>query len=118
MSNPPEFHYVSVWFLRNEVGDFQFSLRLTEQGKYHLSITEKDNRDPYKTNYTFDTYDSVIKYIEILIKQALTDRDEYHPFTHFQYSIPYFPTVIVPINNINCDNVYKCFCEAVDFYFN
>jgi hypothetical protein len=47
----------------------------------------------------------------------LTDRDSAHPFTHFQYSIPFFPTIIMPIQNIGRKDVYKVFASAVDFYF-
>jgi len=110
-------NYVALYFVRDRVGDFHVSLRAMDDERYRVIVTESDNRDPFKNTYTFDSYDAATEYIDILVQQMLTDRDEHYPITHFQYSVPYFPSVIVPIENIGSENVYKCFTDAVDFYF-
>jgi hypothetical protein len=108
---------VCIWLVREDVGDFRISVRATSYGEYRVGITEQDERDSYKIEHVFQTYETASRYIDILIGQALTDRDSAHPFTHFQYSVPFFPTIIMPIQNIGRKDVYKVFASAVDFYF-
>ena len=109
--------HVGIWLARETIGDFRISLRATSYGEYRVGITEQDERDPYKIEHVFQTYEAASRYIDILIGQALTDCDEAHPFKYFQYSIPFFPTIIMPFQNIRHKNIYRAFASAVDFYF-
>jgi len=113
----PSFHDVCVWFIRESVGDFRVSLKLVEHGQYRIKVLECDARDSYKDRYYFDTYEIACAYMDLLIQQALNDQDPEHPFINFQYSVPYFPTVIMPMKQIGCEYTYKDFTDAVDFFF-
>jgi hypothetical protein len=49
---------------------------------------------------------------------VLNDQDAHNRFTHFQYSIPFFPSVIVPIGYIRSHNGPFCrFMEALELFF-
>jgi hypothetical protein len=113
----PSYHDVCVWFIRETVGDFRVSLKLAEHGQYRIKVLECDARDSYKDHYYFDTYEIACAYLDVLIQQALNDQDPEHPFINFQYSVPYFPTVLMPMDQIACERTYKDFTDAVDFFF-
>jgi hypothetical protein len=109
--------YVCIWFTRQTVGDFRVSLRSLESGMYRVRVMEDDKRDPYSSSFLFGSYQTACEYIDILVKQILADEDHEHPFLQFQYSVPFFPTVMMPVHHINFEDNYKTFTDAVDFYF-
>jgi len=117
MTGTPLLHHVALWFTRETAGDFKVSLKLVEHGQYRIKVTECDVRDPYKDSYYFDTYEAACAYMDLLVQQALNDQDPQHPFVNFQYSVPYFPTVIMPMDRIACEHTYRDFTDAVDFFF-
>jgi hypothetical protein len=109
--------YACFWFVRQTVGDFRASLKSLDGGLYRLTVSEDDSRDPFKGTFTFGSYRAACDYFDILVRQVLNDTDEEHPFVSFQYSVPYFPTVSMPIQHLNCEEIYKAFTDAVDFFF-
>jgi hypothetical protein len=58
------------------------------------------------------------EYLAVLHRQILNDHDAQNRFTHFQYAIPFFPSVIVPIGYIrgHADH-YQCFLDALELFF-
>jgi hypothetical protein len=109
--------YACFWFVRQTVGDFRVSLKNLDGGLYRLTVSEDDSRDPFKGTFTFGSYRAACDYFDILVRQVLNDTDEDHPFVSFQYSVPYFPTVSMPIQHLGCEESYKAFTDAVDFFF-
>jgi len=109
--------YVCFWFTRETVGDFRVSLRALDTGVYRITVTEDDSRDPFTGTFTFGSYEAACDYLDNLVKQILNDTDSEHPFIHFQYSIPYFPTVSMPVQHLGCQESYRAFTDAVDFFF-
>ena len=109
--------YVCFWFTRETVGDFRVSLRALDTGFYRITVTEDDSRDPFTGTFTFGSYEAACDYLDNLVKQVLNDTDSEHPFVHFQYSIPYFPTVSMPVQHLGCQESYRAFTDAVDFFF-
>ena len=109
--------YVCFWFTRETVGDFRVSLRALDTGFYRITVTEDDSRDPFTGTFTFGSYEAACDYLDNLVKQILNDTDSEHPFIHFQYSIPYFPTVSMTVSHLGCQEGYRAFTDAVDFFF-
>jgi len=109
--------YACFWFVRETVGDFRLSLKALKGGLYRLTVSEDDKRDPFKGTFTFGSYKAACDYFDILVRQVLNDTDSEHPFVSFQYSVPYFPTVTMPIQHLGCEESYRAFTDAVDFFF-
>ena len=110
--------FACFWFTRQTVGDFRVSLRALDTDFYRITVTEDDSRDPFTGTFTFGSYKAACDYLDHLVKQVLNDTDHEHPFVSFQYSIPYFPTVTMPIQHLACEASYQAFTDAVDFFFN
>jgi hypothetical protein len=97
--------------------DFSVKIQLDEEG-YKVYVNEQDERDPYRMNRVFDSYEALSNYVDALINQALDDRDVNNPFTHFQYNIPLFPSVIVPLEDLREEGVvYTNFVSSFDVFF-
>ena len=109
--------YVCFWFTRQTVGDFRVSLKVLDTDLYRITVNEDDSRDPFTGTFTFGSYEAACDYLDTLVKQVLNDTDQEHPFVHFQYSIPYFPTVSMPIQHLGCEESYRAVTDAVDFFF-
>ena len=122
MASAPSTSTAMLWFHRNNVGDFRVLINRLADGGYRVVANEEYvNKwtnvvsDPW---HCFDTYADVCDYIDLLIRSTLLDRDPVHPFTNFQYSIPSFPDVVVPIGHLANETFYSTFYEALDYHLN
>ena len=97
--------------------DFSVKVELDEEG-YKVTVKEQDERDPYHMDHVFYNYKALSNYVDALINLALDDRDVANPFTHFQYNIPLFPSVIVPLEDLREEGVaYTNFVNSFDVFF-
>jgi len=109
--------FVRLWFIREKMGDFIITIHHVAGTIYSIDVDERDKRDPYKSSFTFGTYESMAQYIDIVTQQVLTDYDLDHPFTHFQYSIPCMPTITFPLYHMMYEPIYENFASAIDYHF-
>ena len=107
---------VHIWLTRNKVGDFKVSVQATEDG-FHVRVRDDNAEDRYMSEFDLETFDQLITYLDTLCHQALNDKDQLTPFTHFQYCIPNFPTVIAPLRDLADDEFYGRFSDAMSFYY-
>jgi len=108
---------VHLWYQRETGGDFRVSLQYTDDG-YRLIVQDEDPRDPIRNEHVFESLENVEEYLNALHNQVLNDQDAQNRFTHFQYSVPFFPSVIVPIGYIRSHHGPFCrFMEAVELFF-
>jgi hypothetical protein len=105
---------VMLWFQRNRIGDFRVNIRRLADG-YSITATE-EYPSRHTNQMTVDTYDEVCEYIDTLCRSTLMDRDPENPILHFQYSIPNFPDVVVPIAQLRNQAFYNTFCETLDYH--
>jgi len=108
-----------VFFFQRKSGvedDFIVRICREEEG-YSIDVKEKDSRDPVQAQHFFETLDHVLDYVSILTYQVLNDTDPDNPFLFFQYSIPFFPSILLPIKNLRKSSVYERFQQALEFYF-
>ena len=106
---------VMLWFQRNTAGDFRVNIWRNPVGGYRIMASEEyPNRLINET--VVDTYEEVCEYIDTLCRSTLMDRDHRHPITHFQYSIPNFPDVLVPIAQLCNETFYATFCDTLDYH--
>lgn len=104
-----------LWFQRNTAGDFRVNIWRNPAGGYRITTTE-EYPSRLVNERLVDTYDEVCEYIDTLCRSTLMDRDHRHPITHFQYSIPNFPDVVVPIVQLRNESFYSTFCETLDYH--
>ena len=110
-------HTVNLWYQREDEGDFIVSIRSVEDG-YRVIVRDEDSRDPLYSEHVFETYEHMLEYLQILHNQVLNDHDPQSRFTHFQYSIPFFPAIIVPVSYIRGHkDHYTTFQEALEYFF-
>ena len=109
---------VVLFYQRKSGAEDDFIVRIyREEGGYLVKIKESDVRDPAQAQHFFEELDHVLEYISILTYQVLNDTDVEKPFTHFQYCIPFFPSIVLPLENLHNSSVYDRFQQAVEFYF-
>lgn len=109
---------VVLFYQRESGADNDFIVRIyREEDGYSIDVKEKDSRDPSHTQHFFEDLDQVLNYVSLLTYQVLNDEDAQNPFTYLQYSIPFFPSVVLPIKNLRKSAVYERLEQALDFYF-
>ena len=97
--------------------DFSVTVEFDEEG-YLVTIKEQDERDPYRMTHIFHNYEALSNYVDSLLNQVLDDRDINNPFIFFQYNIPLFPSIIVPIGDLREEGVtYTNFVNSFDVFF-
>jgi len=107
---------VCLWYQREDDNDF--IVRICYDDGYKIRINDNDDRDPIYNEHVFETFEHVQEYLTTLHKQILNDHDPQNRFTHFQYAIPFFPSVIVPIGYIRSHaDHYQCFQDALELFF-
>jgi hypothetical protein len=99
-----------------EKDDFAVSI-VYEDGLYYVTVNEKDRRDPQYYEHTFNHFRHVRTYIAVLMNQVLNDVDPENKFLYVQYTIPYFPTVIMPVKRLKNALYYRRFRQALSFFF-
>ncbi len=107
---------VSLWFMRKNTGDFQVSIRLTDDG-FTVVVNDNYKTEKYESTLYLDTFEEVADYVSTLCYQVLNDRDEEHAFTYFQYTVPNFPSVLLKLPDLNDEDVYQQFADAMAFHF-
>jgi len=107
---------VCLWYQRENNDDFIVKIRYDEGYKVHVS--DNDRRDPIYNEHVFETFEHVQEYLAVLHRQIMNDHDPQNRFTHFQYAVPFFPSVIVPIGYIrgHADH-YDSFQGALELFF-
>ena len=88
-----------------------------DDGLYYVTVDENDERDPQHYEHAFKHFSHVRNYISVLTNQVFNDKDPANPFMYVQYTIPYFPTVIMPIRRFKHALYYKRFRQALSFFF-
>jgi hypothetical protein len=110
---------VTIWYQREDDNDF--IVRICYKNSYNgykVRIEDNDSRDPIYNEHVFETFENVQEYLTTLHKQIMNDHDAQNRFTHFQYAIPFFPSVIVPNGYIrNHPDHYQCFLEGLELFF-
>ena len=108
---------VRLWYQR-ESGDFKVAIASEADG-YRVTVIERDERDPQDSyDYVFEDFDQVVSYLHRLNRLITDDQDRDSPFTHFQYSIPYFPSVLVSLPTLQeKKGHFGHFVNALKFYF-
>jgi len=96
--------------------DFEVSIAYKD-GSYYVTVNEKDERDPQYYEHTFQQFSHVRNYIAVLVNQVLNDVDSDNKFMYVQYTIPYFPTVIMPVKRLKKTLYYNRFRQALSFFF-
>jgi hypothetical protein len=101
----------------NGLNDFVVYINAVES-EYTVRAIERDNRDPYEKTTNLPTYEALSDYVDCLINQVTDDRDQENPFTYFQYHIPMFPSILIPIDDLREDSAaYNTFVKSFDLYF-
>ena len=108
---------VRIWYQR-ESGDFKVAIASEADG-YRVTVIERDERDPQDSyDYVFEDFDQVVNYLHRLNRLITDDQDRDSPFTYFQYSIPYFPSVLVSLPTLQQKKGhFGHFVNALKFYF-
>lgn len=107
---------VSLWYQREDNNDF--IVRICYDNGYKVHVSDNDSRDPIYNEHVFETFEHVQEYLAMLHRQVLNDHDPENRFTHFQYAVPFFPSVIVPIGYIRGHpDHYHAFEEALELFF-
>jgi hypothetical protein len=108
---------VCIWYQRENDND-DFIVQVRYDNGYKVRSFDKDDRDPIYNEHVFETFEHVQEYLTMLHRQILNDHDAQNRFTHFQYAIPFFPSVIVPIGYIRGhQDHYQCFQDALELFF-
>ena len=110
---------VHLWYQREGGGDFRVSIRYDEeQGGFVIVAKDEDARDPIRNESVFEKLEHVEEYLNTLHNQVLNDHDSHNRFTHFQYSVPFFPSVIIPVSYVKSHHgLFYRFMEALELYF-
>lgn len=108
---------VFLWYQR-ENGDFRVSVNSVADG-YQIKVRERDERDPQDLQeFTFSDFEHLQTYLNTLHEQVLNDQDRKEPITHLQYSVPFFPSVLLSIESLKTNPGYFYrFMQALEFYF-
>jgi hypothetical protein len=108
---------VSVFYQRLGEEDFVIRIRSVADG-YRILVTDRDERDAIENEYVFTNFEHLTEYLKTLHESILDDQDTEHPFTHFQYAIPFYPSVIISIPFLqNHNRAYERFHEALELFF-
>ena len=109
---------VVLWYQR-ENGDFRVSVNSVADG-YQITVKELDERDPQDSQeFTFRDFEDLQNYLNTLHEQVLNDQDQREPFKHLQYSVPFFPSIIMSVESLKTNPGYFYrFMQALEFYFN
>ena len=108
---------VSVFYQRLGEEDFIVRIRSVADG-YRILVTDRDGRDAIENEYVFTDLEHLTEYLKTLHESILDDQDTDHPFTHFQYAIPFYPSVIIPIDYLlSHSKPYERFHEALELFF-
>jgi len=108
---------VSVFYQRSGEEDFVIKMRSVADG-YRIQVTDRDDRDAIENEYVFTNFEHLSEYLKTLHESILDDQDTEHPFTHFQYAIPFYPSIIIPINYLlRYSRPYERFQEALELFF-
>jgi len=108
---------VSLWYQRENQDDFIVKMRSVADG-YKIQVTDRDGRDAIENEYVFTDLEHLTQYLKTLHEAILDDQDPGHPFTHFQYAIPFYPSVIIPIEYLlSHSKPYERFHEALELFF-
>jgi len=108
---------VIVWYQR-DTGDFRVKVNSVADG-YQITVAEQDERDPQEPQeFTFQNFEHLQNYLNTLHEQFLNDQDQKAPVTHLQYSVPFFPSVILSLESLkkNPGYFYR-FMQALELYF-
>jgi hypothetical protein len=108
---------VVLWYQRAN-GDFRVSVNSVADG-YQITVKELDERDPLDTQeFTFRDFEHLQTYLNTLHEQVLNDQDRKEPFTHLQYSVPFFPSVLLSVESLKTNPGYFYrFMQALELYF-
>jgi len=108
---------VHLWYQRENGGDFRVSIRYQDDG-YKVVANDDDSRDPIHNEHVFPALENVEEYLNTLHNQVLNDHDSRNRFTHFQYSVPFFPSVIIPVSYVKSHHgLFYRFMEALELFF-
>ena len=108
---------VSVFYQREGEEDFIIKIRSVADG-YRIQVTDRDDRDAIENEYIFTDLQHLTEYLKTLHESILDDQDNVHPFTHFQYAIPFYPSIIIPIDYLlRHGRAYERFQEALELFF-
>jgi len=108
---------VCLWYQRLNQDDFAIKIRSVADG-YSIRVTDRDDRDAIENEFVFTNFEHLAEYLKTLHEAILDDQDPGHPFTHFQYAIPFYPSVIIPIDYMLGHNrPYERFQEALELFF-
>jgi hypothetical protein len=108
---------VSVFYQREGEEDFVIKIRSVADG-YRIQVTDRDGRDAIENEFVFTNLYHLTEYLKTLHESILDDHDTEHPFTYFQYAIPFYPSVIIPIPFLqNHNSSYRRFHSALELFF-
>lgn len=108
---------VSVWYQRKGQEDFIIKIRSVADG-YRILVTDRDGRDAMENEFVFTDLYHLTDYLKTLHETILDDQDTEHPFSHFQYAIPFYPSVIIPIEYLlSHSRPYERFHDALEQFF-
>ena len=107
---------VSLWFQRKNTGDFRVDIRLADD-VFTIQVVDNYGTETYTNTFYLETFDEVMAYVETLCYQVLNDRDNDHPYTYFQYTVPNFPSVLMDVRKLRNNTMYDRFVSAMNFHF-
>jgi hypothetical protein len=105
---------VSLFFMRYNAPDFTVTIKA---GPYGYDLKVEDEHENYKAEFTFETSEAAVKYVKILLQQILNDKDRENHFNYFQYSIPFFPAIVMPLKDLECCARRSRVLQAIRFFF-
>jgi hypothetical protein len=108
---------VSLWYQRVNQDDFIVKIRSLADG-YRIQVTDRDGRDAIENEHLFTNFEHLSEYLKTLHEAILDDQDTDHPFAFFQYAIPFYPSIIIPIKYLlSRSRPYERFQEALELFF-
>ena len=105
---------IKLFFMRYDSYDFIVTIKTGHEG-YDLMI--QDDHEDYVAEFTFQTSKAAIQYVKVLLQQILNDKDRKNHFNYFQYSIPFFPSVVMPLKDLECCVKRTRVIQALRFFF-
>jgi hypothetical protein len=108
---------VCLWYQRENQNDFVVKIRSVADG-YSIQVTDRDRRDAIENEFVFTNFEHLTEYLKTLHESILDDQDAAHPFAFFQYAIPFYPSIIIPIDYLHSHNrPYERFQDALELFF-
>jgi hypothetical protein len=108
---------VSIFYQRLGEADFIIKIRSVADG-YRIQVTDDDGRDAIENEFVFTDLYHLTEYLKTLHEAILDDQDTDHPFTYFQYAIPFYPSIIIPIDYLlRHGRAYERFHESLELFF-